>query len=110
MFGFTYGKVLIRVRTNSVPDTDFLGILWPASNVPPPEMDFAVEGGTTHTTTIGAILKYGADESSTLPDSVPANAGKWHTLGVIWSPGEVQYTLDGHIWRRRPTRTSRRCR
>ena len=98
VFGFTYGKVLIRVRTKPVPDTDFLGILWPASNVPPPEMDFAVEGGTTHLATIGAILKYGADESSTLPDSVTANAGKWHTLGVIWGPGEVQYTIDGRIW------------
>jgi beta-glucanase (GH16 family) len=29
---------------------------------------------------------------------VTANAAQWHTLGVIWSPGEVQYTIDGSVW------------
>jgi beta-glucanase (GH16 family) len=32
---------------------------------------------------IGAFLKFGT----------PVTA-----LGVVWSPGEVQYTIDGNVW------------
>lgn len=112
-FAMTYGKVLIRVKTKPVADVTFLALLWPVSNVAPPETDFAVVGGPTHLTTIGAIAKYlaggstgptgvsgatGATGPASLQDSVNANAAKWHTLGVVWSPGKLQYTIDGHVW------------
>jgi beta-glucanase (GH16 family) len=31
-------------------------------------------------------------------NSVKANAARWHTYGVIWSPGKLVYTIDGHVW------------
>jgi hypothetical protein len=96
-FAETYGKFLIRVRTTPVDDVSFLAILWPTTDIAPPETDFAVEGGPEHLTTIGALLKY--DPGPTVvPDTVTANPAKWQTLGVVWSPGEVQYTIDGKVW------------
>lgn len=96
-FAETYGKFLIRVRTTPVADVSFLAILWPVSDIAPPETDFAVEGGPLNLTTIGALLKYGSGPTI-VPDNLTANAAQWHTLGVVWSPGEVQYTIDGHVW------------
>ena len=23
---------------------------------------------------------------------------KWHTWGVVWTPREIEYVLDGHVW------------
>jgi hypothetical protein len=84
----TYGKILVRVRTTPVADDTFLALLYPTSDIAPPEDDFVVDGGPANLTTIGAFLT----------DSLTANAAQWHTLGVIWSPGEVQYTIDGNVW------------
>jgi hypothetical protein len=112
-FSMTYGKVLVRVKTTPVADVSFLALLWPVSDIAPPETDFIVEGGSDHLTTIGAMLKYlttgstgptgptgatGTTGPVVVPDSVTANAAKWHTLGVVWSKGELQYTIDGHVW------------
>jgi hypothetical protein len=98
----TYGKYLIRVRTTPVADTQFLAILWPAVGTGPPETDFAVEGGPLNLTTIGAMIKYGPTATTTtetiVPDSVTANPAQWHTLGVVWSPGSVTYSIDGTVW------------
>ena len=96
-FTQTYGKFLIRVRTRPVADVSFSALLWPKSNVSPPETDFALEGGAPHLTTIGAMLKFGAP-LTVVPDSVKARPAKWHTLGVVWSPGKLRYTIDGHVW------------
>jgi beta-glucanase (GH16 family) len=93
----TYGKVLVRVKTTPVADDTFLGLLYPTSDIAPPETDFIVDGGPLNLTTIGAFLKFGTP-INVVADSVTANAAQWHTLGVIWSPGEVQYTIDGSVW------------
>jgi hypothetical protein len=93
----TYGKVLVRVKTTPVADDTFLALLYPTSDIAPPESDFIVDGGPLNLTTIGALLKFGTPVT-VLPDSVTANAAQWHTLGLIWSPGEVQYTIDGNVW------------
>jgi len=96
-FAMTYGKFLVRFRTRPIANDSFMAILWPESNIAPPETDFAVVGGPLHLTSIGAMLKYGRP-TTVVSDSLTANAAQWHTLGVIWSPGEVEYTIDGHVW------------
>ena len=120
-----YGKVLVRAKTAPVADVAFLGILWPASDQAPPETDFIEEGGVANLTTIGATVKYalappstgagatgatGPTEGSTgitgpdgvfentINSSVTANAARWHTFGVTWSPSKIVYTIDGHVW------------
>jgi hypothetical protein len=104
------------MRTVPTADVSVLALLWPTSNQAPPETDFAQMGGPAHLTTIGAEVKYpaaatgstgatgptGATGATAPPgviqDSVRADAARWHTLGVVWSPGKVVYTLDGRTW------------
>jgi hypothetical protein len=93
----TYGKFLVRVKTTPVADDTFLALLYPTSDIAPPETDFIVDGGPMHLTSIGAMLKYGTPPT-VVPDSLTANAATWHTLGLVWSPGELQYTIDGSVW------------
>jgi hypothetical protein len=93
----TYGKILIRVKTTPVADDTFLALLYPVSDIAPPETDFVVDGGPMNLTTIGALLKFGTPVT-VVSDSVTANAARWHTIGLVWSPGEVQYTIDGSVW------------
>jgi len=92
-----YGKYLIRVRTTPVRNVFFVALLFPLAHVWPPETDFAEEGGISHLTTIGATLQE-APNDRTAQNDVRANAARWHTLGVEWSPGKVVYTIDGRAW------------
>jgi hypothetical protein len=129
-FAERYGKVLIRVRTSAVANVAFDAILWPTTDLAPPETDFVQEGSDNYLTTIGATVKYvpsavvgatgatgatgltgatgptgvtgitgpGGTTEEAIVRSLPANAARWHTLGVVWSPGKVAYTVDGRTW------------
>lgn len=98
-FAQTYGRYEVRLRTSPGANTNvgFIAMLYPANNTWPPEVDFVEEGGSNHATTLGATLTYGPS-AATLQRNVVINESKWHTLGVIWTPGELEYTIDGRVW------------
>lgn len=110
-FSELYGKFLVRARMTATPNIAFLGILWPQSNLAPPETDFFQIGGS-YLTTVGATVKFNETAGATGPTgtSTPApgegtissmvtiNPADWHTYGVVWSPGKVVFTIDGRVW------------
>lgn len=88
----TYGAYFVRSRVTAA-GANSVELLWPESNVWPPEIDFNenlfhlnLATSTTHWAghTDFQILKI--------------NMLEWHTWGVIWTPTYVLYVVDGHPW------------
>jgi beta-glucanase (GH16 family) len=88
----TYGAYFVRSRVTAA-GANSVELLWPVSNVWPPEIDFNenlfhlnLATSTTHWAghTDFQILKI--------------NMLEWHTWGVIWTPTYVLYVVDGHPW------------
>jgi beta-glucanase (GH16 family) len=94
----TYGKYLVRFRVDAGRGVAFVLLLWPVRDVWPPEIDFA-EGGGTHGVrrAATATLHYGAHDAI-VQRTAHADFGRWHVMGVEWTPGRLVYTIDGRRW------------
>ncbi len=64
----------------------------------PPEVDFAEEstiyGAARNVQT--ATVHYGSNQM--VHDKVTGDFTQWHTMTVLWQPGEIDYLLDGRRW------------
>lgn len=94
----TYGKYLVRFRLDQGVGVAFAALLWPADNSWPPEIDFAEGNGNGPFATF-ATLHYGKQNTHWAAGLPDVNLTQWHTLGVEWTPGKLQYTIDGRIWK-----------
>jgi hypothetical protein len=92
-----YGKYLVRFRMDRGAGVALAALLRPADDSWPPEIDFAEDNGADPPTTDYATLHYGAADTQ-ITDAVDVNLSQWHTLGVVWTRGELVYTLDGRDW------------
>jgi beta-glucanase (GH16 family) len=92
----TYGKYLVRFRLDPGIGIGHALLLMPANNSWPPELDFSEDNGSGRSNTL-ATLHFGKHDThwSAL---LRVNLTQWHTLGVQWTPGKLQYTIDGRIW------------
>lgn len=90
-----YGEVVVRSRVTSMVGVTQVELLWPAAPVWPPEIDFNESWGAVGGTS--ATLHYNSDNEQ-ISDDVSVDLTQWHTWGVIWTPGELQYTVDGTVW------------
>jgi beta-glucanase (GH16 family) len=90
----TYGAYFVRSRVTGAGPTE-VELLWPASNIWPPEIDFNESGSVTKSTS--ATLHDGThiDQRTLMIDGT-----HWHTWGVIWTPTSITYTVDGRAWGR----------
>jgi beta-glucanase (GH16 family) len=93
----TYGKYLVRFRLDPGIGVGHAALLMPANNSWPPEIDFSEDNGSGRTGTL-ATLHYGRHDTHWDALFGKVNLTRWHTLGVQWTPGKLQYTLDGRIW------------
>ncbi|MGB0095169.1 MAG: glycoside hydrolase family 16 protein [Solirubrobacteraceae bacterium] len=93
----TYGKYLVRFRLDPGVGIGHAALLMPANNSWPPEIDFSEDNGSGRTGTL-ATLHYGKHDTHWDSWFGKVNLTRWHTLGVQWTPGKLQYTLDGRIW------------
>ena len=94
----TYGKYLVRFRLDPGIGVGHAALLMPADNSWPPEIDFSEDNGSGRTGTL-ATLHYGKHDTHEDAWLGSVNLTQWHTLGVQWSPGKLQYTIDGRIWK-----------
>jgi beta-glucanase (GH16 family) len=92
----TYGKYLVRFRMDPGYGIAGIMLLWPSNDVWPPEIDFAEDGGGARDETT-ATLHYGATDAQ-IARSVKGDFRAWHTIGIEWGPGHLNYTLDGAVW------------
>jgi len=90
----TYGAYFVRSEiTGGGVDNDEM--LWPAQHVWPPEVDFNETTAGTHQT--DSFVHYHADNEQ-IAHQISIDLTKWHTWGVVWTPSQVIFTIDGHAW------------
>lgn len=89
-----YGAYFVRSRITGAGPTQ-VELLWPVSNIWPPEIDFNETGGSATSTTTS--VHWGAT-NHVVRSEININMTLWHTWGVIWTPKYVVYTVDGNVW------------
>jgi hypothetical protein len=92
--GHTFGAFFVRSRITG-PGPNDAELLWPKSNVWPPEIDFNESGGSIRGSS--STVHYGIINMIS-QTHVSTDMAKWHTWGVIWTPNAITVTLDGHVW------------
>ena len=90
----TYGAYFVRSRVTG-PGPNEVALLWPVTNVWPPEIDFNETGGLLSSTT--SSVHFGAT-NTIIQRNVTIDMTQWHTWGVIWTPNSIVYTVDGRYW------------
>ncbi len=92
--GQTYGRYSVRFKSDRLPGYKAAWLLWPASNVwNEGEIDFPEGGldenmwGFNHCKNNPRTNCYWLDTKTSFND--------WHTATIEWSPGRINYILDG---------------
>ncbi len=93
----TYGKYLVRFRMDPGIGVGHAALLMPANNSWPPEVDFSEDNGSGRTGTL-VTLHFGRNDTHWSTTLNGVNLTKWNTLGVQWTPGKLQFTINGRIW------------
>ncbi len=94
-----YGKYEVRMRVDNGQGISAVALLWPTTNTWPPEIDFAEDDGASPRSSLMATVHWGTSRSDfEESDYLAVDLSQWHTLGVVWSPGEIVYTIDGSPW------------
>jgi hypothetical protein len=93
---FVYGAVFVRSRITG-PGTNEVALLWPRSNIWPPEIDFMETGKNANSTswTYHWGVKTDLFHQRTLYNF---NLTKWNTWGVIWTPTSITFLINGKSW------------
>ena len=94
----TDGEYLVRSRVTSATGVTQVELLWPNSDIWPPEIDFNESNGTNEST---AHLLYGpAGQPIRVesPSLTSIDLTQWHTWGVTVTPSLISFTLDGTVW------------
>lgn len=91
-----YGRISVRFKADPLKGFKTAWLLWPDSGIWPRdgEVDFP-ESDLAASSFYGAVHKMGNDPRDT--DVFYANAAftSWHVATMEWSPGKVQFFLDG---------------
>jgi len=90
----TYGAYFVRSRVTGAGPNE-VELLWPATNRWPPEIDFSETLGKL--TFTSATLHYGRSNVM-VHRTINIDMTQWHTWGVIWTPTNITYLVDGHDW------------
>ena len=90
----TYGAYFIRSRVTG-PGPNEVELLWPTTNIWPPEIDFNETGGIVNATS--STIHYGPINLIE-QRFVSIDMEKWHTWGLVWTPTSITYIVDGQVW------------
>jgi beta-glucanase (GH16 family) len=102
----TYGKYLMRVRSDQGAGVSAIALLWPSNNSWPPEIDFFEAPGSRTSNQATLHCGSGGSDGCQVHKSITADFSQWHTVGVEWTPQMISYTLDGSVWATVPSNTA----
>lgn len=91
----TYGRFDIRFRMDQGTGLAYALLLWPASNVYPPEIDIAEDNGRDRSLMYGVLHP---NQGQPVERNVPGDFTRWHTAGLEWTEDRLVFTLDGEPW------------
>jgi hypothetical protein len=93
---FRYGRYAIRFRSDPVPGYKTAWLLWPKSDHWPRDGEIDFPEGSLDGTFCAFVHHqggtHGSDQASFCPG---ARYGAWHTAVIEWTPGRVNFILDG---------------
>jgi hypothetical protein len=90
----TYGAFFVRSRETAIGPDD-VELLWPKDGQWPPEIDFDEMGPNPDSTTWTVHFDTPSDQ---VEGSKQINVLKWHTWGVVWTPTEITFIVDGYAY------------
>jgi beta-glucanase (GH16 family) len=90
-----YGKYEVRFRADKGRGIAYALLLWPVDGSWPPGIDFAADNGDTRSRLYTTLHTVGGSQ---IEKSTDADFSEWHVAGVEWTPGRLDYTLDGTVW------------
>jgi beta-glucanase (GH16 family) len=93
-----YGRYRVRLRFEAGRGVAHVVLLVAANGSWPPEIDFSEDNGRGGQADY-ATLHYGADDRQ-VGRRIGVNLSRWHTFGLNWTPGHLEYVLDGRVWAR----------
>lgn len=95
-----YGRYSIRMRMEGGRGISAIALLWPMSSWPP-EVDFYEDSPSARTrNSMSATVHYGAADNQLQRTLHGVDFTQWHTIGLVWSPGLLSFTVDGRSWAR----------
>lgn len=101
----TYGRWEVRFRADPSDEVTYHFLLWPERDAWPPEIDFLEDFGGPRQG--GSAFVHFTDESSGDRGQVERSLGEagvavdftdWQTVGVEWTPGRIDFLLNGEVW------------
>lgn len=93
----TYGMYLARVRVDPGAGVRAVGLLWPTAGWPP-EVDFLEFGGTGRQAARSQDMFTNHWTTHSMQHAlVSGDFTGWHTVGLVWTAQELDYTLDGRV-------------
>jgi beta-glucanase (GH16 family) len=95
--GQAYGKWVVRMRSAPAAGVNYVVALYPVGGGWPPEVDFAENGGGVRDHIL-ATLHYSPENLQIHKTLTGIDFTQWHTVGVITSPGHIEFTVDGRVW------------
>lgn len=93
----TYGRWEVRYRADASDEITYHFLLWPQAEVWPPEIDFAEDTGGGRDRIL-AFLHYGEEDHTIERELTGIDFTTWNTVGVEWSPGRLDYLINGETW------------
>ena len=95
----TYGAFFVRMKATAAEGVSDVALLWPSEGSGPGETDFVEDGGGAKTWS-QASFHYVDNQGvwGWIHSKVTADLTQWHTWGVVVTPNQMTYYLDGAIW------------
>jgi beta-glucanase (GH16 family) len=91
-----YGRYSVRFKADSLPGFKTAWLLWPDSGVWPRDGEVDFPEGDLSKTFYGAVHKMGNDPQDQELIYSLTTFESWHVATMEWSPGRVEFFLDGH--------------
>ncbi|MFE4544737.1 glycoside hydrolase family 16 protein [Arthrobacter sp. NPDC056727] len=92
---FLYGRFSVRFRADSLPGFKTAWLLWPDSGIWPRDGELDYPEGDLATKFYGAVHKMGNDTHAVDIFYSNTTFTGWHVATMEWSPGKVEFFLDG---------------
>ncbi|MEI6623582.1 MAG: glycoside hydrolase family 16 protein, partial [Actinomycetes bacterium] len=90
-----YGQFVIRLRTDKIPGYKAVPLLWPDSDNWPADGEIDFPEGPLDGSPWSAVMHYAQSDGGQDSFDTGVNGDHWHDYEIDWSPGQVDFLVDG---------------
>lgn len=91
----TYGRFAMRLRADTIPGYKIAPLLWPDSERWPDDGEINMPEGDLDGTPLSAFHHFARSAGGQDWFSSGVNPNAWHVYETLWSPGKVEFLVDG---------------